>query len=181
MEDLRYILFILLVIFGVWMFTGGPDRAENKFNPFIKPANPIDSGEVYGAYDPELAEYLQENEWQVLYTNNFSIAIDDDCEIVPDEYDSDVGHIVCPDFDLRYTYGFFSNPLSYDDDFRYIVTYEELGRETGRFVRPRTENALITGVYIEKSNRRSLTVYQSNLTDEQQAEAFVIFRTLRLE
>lgn len=43
----------LLIIVGLWIlwyFTGGPQRAErDAMNPYMKAPNPIDSGETYNA------------------------------------------------------------------------------------------------------------------------------------
>ena len=46
-EHLRGIIIILIVLWFVWFFTGGPQRLGND-KPFIKPAAPLDTGEKYG-------------------------------------------------------------------------------------------------------------------------------------
>ena len=46
-NELKGFILILIVLWLVWFFTGGPQRAGND-KPFIKPAAPIDTGEVYG-------------------------------------------------------------------------------------------------------------------------------------
>ncbi len=46
-NHLKWIIFILIVLWFVWFFTGGPERYE-KNKPFIEPADPISTGEVYG-------------------------------------------------------------------------------------------------------------------------------------
>ena len=48
MEDLKWILFILIGLWLVWFLTGGPSREEAKQGIFIKPPAPLDSGETYG-------------------------------------------------------------------------------------------------------------------------------------
>ena len=41
-------LILILVGFGVlWYFSGGPERAQQNNKPFLKPLEPIDSGETY--------------------------------------------------------------------------------------------------------------------------------------
>ncbi len=46
--DLKWVLFILVILWFVWFFTGGPQRYESKKGIYIKPADPVDTGEVYG-------------------------------------------------------------------------------------------------------------------------------------
>jgi hypothetical protein len=45
---LKWILGVLVVLFFLWLLTGGYDRIENKDKPFIRPPDPLDSGEKYG-------------------------------------------------------------------------------------------------------------------------------------
>lgn len=44
-KELKWFFIILLVMWVIWFFTGGPARYENK--PFLKPAAPLDTGETY--------------------------------------------------------------------------------------------------------------------------------------
>jgi hypothetical protein len=45
-KELKWLLVILVLLWVIWFLTGGPSRFEK--GPFIKPPNPIDTGEVYG-------------------------------------------------------------------------------------------------------------------------------------
>jgi hypothetical protein len=45
LKELKWFLFVLLVLWVIWFLTGGPARFENK--PFLKPAKPIDTGQPY--------------------------------------------------------------------------------------------------------------------------------------
>lgn len=45
-----YIVIPLLIMFALWYYTGGPDRAKNQ-KPFLKPLTPVDTGETYGPED----------------------------------------------------------------------------------------------------------------------------------
>lgn len=47
LKDLKWLIFILVILWLLWFFTGGPERNTGD-KPFIKPANPLDSGETYG-------------------------------------------------------------------------------------------------------------------------------------
>ena len=46
-KHLMELIFVLIILWIVWFFAGGPQRAGND-KPFIKPAAPIDTGEKYG-------------------------------------------------------------------------------------------------------------------------------------
>ena len=46
-QHLMEIIFVLVILWFIWFFTGGPGRAGND-KPFIKPAAPVDTGEKYG-------------------------------------------------------------------------------------------------------------------------------------
>jgi len=50
-EPLGMIKFILgfgIIIYVVWLTTGGMERVENRDKPFLKEPAPLDRGEVYG-------------------------------------------------------------------------------------------------------------------------------------
>lgn len=44
-------LLVIVAMFFVWYYTGGPERTDTK-NPFMKPLAPIDTGETYGPGTP---------------------------------------------------------------------------------------------------------------------------------
>lgn len=46
------LLGLVLVIVGLWVlwyFTGGPERAEQNAHPFVNPPAPLDNGQTYEA------------------------------------------------------------------------------------------------------------------------------------
>lgn len=47
---LGFVILVIVVLFIIWYYTGGPERA-NTANPFQKPLAPIDTGETYGPGD----------------------------------------------------------------------------------------------------------------------------------
>ena len=47
LKELKWLLIILVVMWVIWFLTGGATKFESQ-KPFIKPAAPLDSGEVYG-------------------------------------------------------------------------------------------------------------------------------------
>lgn len=47
-KDLKWLILILVVLWALWFFAGGPNKPESKAGPFLKPPAPIDNGQVYG-------------------------------------------------------------------------------------------------------------------------------------
>lgn len=47
-KDLIMLIIVLVVLWFLWLFTGGPARVQNKNAPFIQPLEPVGTGEVYG-------------------------------------------------------------------------------------------------------------------------------------
>lgn len=49
-DHLKWLIFVLIGLWFIWFFTGGPQKVnQNDLNkPFIRPAAPLDTGEVYG-------------------------------------------------------------------------------------------------------------------------------------
>jgi len=47
-NHLRGLILILILLWFIWFFTGGPQKYESKAGPFLKPPAPIDTGEIYG-------------------------------------------------------------------------------------------------------------------------------------
>ena len=41
-------LAVMTVMWFVWFFTGGPERANTNTGVFLKPPAPLDTGESYG-------------------------------------------------------------------------------------------------------------------------------------
>ncbi|MCI0438050.1 MAG: hypothetical protein L0177_02840 [Chloroflexi bacterium] len=94
--------------------------------------------------------------------------------------DSYVGEIMGGGVRLGFDYGGYSNRLPYENDPRYVVTYQSIGGIPAKLVRPREEaEDLITGVHFADIDGVLLTVSGRGLTREQQDIAFAIFRTIR--
>ncbi len=52
--DLLWVVGLLVLLFILWIATGGPRHWEATSGPFIKPPAPLDTGEVYGPTTPRL-------------------------------------------------------------------------------------------------------------------------------
>lgn len=46
--ELKWILFILMGMWFLWFFTGGPARFSPNDGPFLKAPEPLDTGGSYG-------------------------------------------------------------------------------------------------------------------------------------
>lgn len=46
-SPLGWLIIVVLAIGVLWYFTGGPERANQNPKPFLKPLDPIDTGETY--------------------------------------------------------------------------------------------------------------------------------------
>lgn len=50
LDDVKWIAAIMILLWFVWFFTGGPARQSSQGGLFIKPPAPLDSGETYGSF-----------------------------------------------------------------------------------------------------------------------------------
>jgi len=48
MKELQWIVYIIIILWIVWFFTGGPESERAQGGPFLKPPAPLDTGETYG-------------------------------------------------------------------------------------------------------------------------------------
>ncbi|KKQ35901.1 MAG: hypothetical protein US50_C0003G0021 [Candidatus Nomurabacteria bacterium GW2011_GWB1_37_5] len=48
LNDLKWLLIILVGLWFVWFFTGGPEHFESLAGPFLRPPAPLNTGEIYG-------------------------------------------------------------------------------------------------------------------------------------
>ncbi len=48
MKDLQWLIYVIIILWIVWFFTGGPESERAQGGPFLKPPAPLDTGETYG-------------------------------------------------------------------------------------------------------------------------------------
>jgi len=46
-SDLKWLIFILVILWFAWFLTGGPKHTERLKGPFLKPPAPMDTGDIY--------------------------------------------------------------------------------------------------------------------------------------
>jgi len=59
-SDLKWLIVVMIIIWVVWFFTGGPSREISQGGPFLKEPPPLDTGETYG----ELTEIRERSQNQ---------------------------------------------------------------------------------------------------------------------
>jgi len=47
-DDLKWFIFIIIALWVVWFFTGGPESERARGGLFLRPPAPLDTGETYG-------------------------------------------------------------------------------------------------------------------------------------
>jgi hypothetical protein len=47
MSDLKWFIVIMIVLWILWVATGGTTHLENRNRPFLEEPNPINSGQAY--------------------------------------------------------------------------------------------------------------------------------------
>jgi hypothetical protein len=48
LSDLKWLIIVIIIIWFMWFFTGGPSRERSQFGLFLKAPSPLDTGEAYG-------------------------------------------------------------------------------------------------------------------------------------
>lgn len=185
----QILLIILGVLFVMWVTTGGPERVENKYNPFVEPlVDPLGDGSVYGAggdFQTGVENLLTEGTysgWLIQAKNNFAF-------LTPQGWstresgaypETEFGTITNGTVTLEYQFGREVNELNFENDPNYEIVWGAVDGEPAKFVRPKTNQGEITGAYIRKNRRKKMTVYTTDtLTLEEERQVFQIINTIR--
>lgn len=132
--------------------------------------------------DPANWKLTEASSWD----GGFSLRLPPDWELRELQgIDSYVGEIVGGEVKLHFDYGWYSNPLADDNDPGHVVTYEEIGGNRAKLVRPKEGREGVTGVYFEQFHETGsvfhanrLQISGTGLTKARQDTAFAIFRTI---
>ncbi len=177
------------VLFVMWLTSGGPERLENKYNPFIEPPEtPYDDFEVYGegsTLQTGVEEFIQDGKyagWKIQNRKDFAF-------LTPPNWTSSVkgnfgrtefGEIQSETINLEYQYGRNVNKLEFENNPNYLVEYGTVDGEWTRFVKPKNNSVETTGAYIKKNRWRGMTIYTNQaLTPEEQTQVFEIINTIK--
>lgn len=177
------------ILFAMWLFTGGPERVENKYNPFIEPlVEPLGDGSVYGAggnFQKGVEELIETGVyvgWNIQNKKDFAF-------LTPPNWSSttkgsidnvEYGEIKNENITLEYQYGKKVNPLDFENNEDYLVEYGKVNGQWARFVKPRNLFAQTTGAHIKKNFRKKITIFTNQkLTPEEERQVFEIINTIR--
>jgi hypothetical protein len=183
------VLFGLVALFLLWLFTGGPERTENKYNPFLRQPAPIEDFSVYGAggtVQTEVENLLTEGEysgWSVALRPDFSFLTPPgwQASVTGNFEDTEFGEITDGDITLQYQYGPEANELLFEDNLSYEVVYGQVNGRQAKFVRPIVETGETTGAFIKRNRRKRITIFTNEeLTPEQEQRVFEIINTIRI-
>jgi len=180
----------MLLLFLIWLFTGGPERYENKVNPFLIPPETYDSGfEIYGEgglFQTRVEDRINEGiylGWTLENKGNFSFLTP------PGWTQSSTGKIGQTEFGtisnetitLTYQYGPDANPLNFENRIDHDVAFGKIhGRKT-KFVKPKNGILGTTGANIRRNKRKQITVFTNQeLSEEQQEEVFQIIGSIKI-
>lgn len=62
MRDFWFFILLLIALWVLWVVGGGPERNNSQSGPFLRPPQPLDTGESYGGpEDIYLREASEEN------------------------------------------------------------------------------------------------------------------------
>lgn len=183
-KDLKWLGKGLLVIFIIWIITGGPSRVATQ-KPFLKAPSPIDSGEQYGgaigkpswkgAFVPP-ASYHGEN------TKYFTVSLPQGWELreiasrdgyYSGEFTNDITTLT---FDYGTSPGDF--PVSKE---LYTIAYENVDKISTKFVTPKKVGVGVTGAFYRRWFGKDLTIAGDNLTTAEKNTAYTIMRSVRFK
>jgi hypothetical protein len=184
------VLWGLAILFGMWLFTGGPERIENKNNPFIEPlVEPLGDGSVYGAggtVQTGVENIIQEGiyaGWTLNNRTDFSFLTPPLwTSVVKGNFgETEYGEMGNGTITLDYQYGKKVNQLEFENNPNYRVEYGTVNGEWTRFVKPKNNSGDITGAYIKKNRWRGMTIYtDQKLTPEEERQVFEIINTVKI-
>ncbi len=187
MDDLKWFLGIMAVLFIAWFVSGGPDRVSSHKGPLIKPPEPVSTGEIYGPTNwfgvraPIIVTVP--TGWQQANTQYFVFYMPKGWSWYEVENDNPYrGIITNGRTTLSFEYGQDTNPLTLRGDVEYAITEEKVGTYNATFITPKGGTTGTTGAYYEKSFKKyTLTITGENLTSKEKEEVFKLFRSVRFK
>lgn len=176
-------------LFVLWLFTGGPERTENKYNPFLRQPAPVEDFSVYGAggtVQTEVENLLTEGEysgWSIALRPNFSFLTPPgwQANVSGNFGETEFGEITDGNIVLQYQYGPEANELLFEDNLSYEVVYGQVNGRWAKFVRPKVSTGETTGAFIKRNKKKRITVFTNEeLTAEEEQEVFEIINTIKI-
>jgi len=186
---LSILFYGLLLLFVMWLVTGGPSRTENKYNPFLREPAPLDDFSVYGDgsnFQTKTEDLLTEGKyigWKIQTGKNFSFAtplvwtLQSSGTLEATEF----GEITDGNIILQYQYGQNANQLNFENDPNYEIVFGKVNKQDAKFVRPKNSIAETTGAFIKRNKEKRITIFTNQeLTAEQEKQVFEIINTIQI-
>lgn len=189
MDDLKWFIAVMGLLFVGWLVSGGPTRYSST-KPFIRPPQPLDTGEVYGPSNPfsffQPAPVIQPtypDGWQQVNTQYFTFYTPDGWRVREINSDDTYrGEITNGNTVITFDFGKDTNPLSFEGNPRYTINHEDIGTYDAKIVMPAGGTSGTTGAYYKKLFKKyTLTMTGENLTKKEQTTALTIFRSVRFK
>lgn len=186
----QIILWGFIVLFVMWIVSGGPTRLENKYNPFIEPlVEPLGDGSVYGSggqFQTGIENLIQEGiyvGWNIQNREDFAFLTPPNwTSSVKGNFDNtEFGEITNGSITLEYQYGREIQKLEFENNPNYQVEHGTVQGEFARFVKPKNNSVQTTGAYIRKNRRKQISIFTNQqLTSEEERQVFEIINTVKM-
>jgi hypothetical protein len=183
-------LFAFGGLFLLWLFTGGPSRIENQYNPFVRPQdNYIGIPEIYGNTNlTEFNQTLIDNEtyegWNVEESAKFSVLLpsgwfqEQKAEFTGESFGEISNGSILIQYEAGKNVGNFSRLRESQHEFG----SGQVGGAPTTFVRPNSDSSGTTGAHIIRSKKESMLIFTTDrLTEEEQVEVFTIIQSVRFK
>lgn len=183
-KDLKWLGKGLLIIFIVWIITGGPARISQQ-QAFLKPPSPIDSGEQYGGQIGKpnwKGPFVPPKSYHGENAKYFTVSLPPGWELreIParDGYYS--GEFTNDKTTLTFDYGSSPGDLTVSKD-TYTIAYETIDGVSTKFVTPKKIGDGVTGAYFHRWFGKDLTIAGDNLSSAEKNTAYTILRSIKFK
>ena len=196
-EMLVWLIGILIGLWVLWYFTGGPERTRQNQGLFINPVVPTTldgntGGEAYGPTDIAIdlsqtfniqsETFVPPTTWKNVNTRHFIIVVPPGWIYTPTTIDETRGTFSKGTFTLSYSFGRYNSAYDEMPKDLYITNKEWVHGVRTFLIRPNRQTATLTGAFYKRYPwENKLTITGENLTTSQQQLAFAIFRTVQFK
>lgn len=180
----------MILLFVIWIVTGGPQRYENKVNPFLLPPENYNDGfEIYGEgglFQTRVEDKINEGiylGWTLENKGSFSFLTPPGwTQVSTGNIDrTEFGTISNGDITLTYQYGPDANSLNFENRIDHEVAFGKVhGRKT-KFVKPKEGMLGTTGANIRRNKRKQISIFTNQkLSPIEQEQVFQIIGSIKI-
>ncbi len=178
-NDFKMLLIFLVGLFVVWFLFKGPERvAQEDQKIFQEPLQPLGSGGTYGPANNSVG-FVPLVTWNKFETDYFTVELPPGWRMeVLSGVNTYTGIFTNGTTTFTFDYGPFVTRLTRETDTRYTVTSEKINGYDSIMVRPKTTDATVTEVFIDKRGGDKLSISGTNQSVGGQETLFNIARTV---